>query len=79
MRQYTEHSEELETEVGHLEVIHMTEDRITRTEVWLNHSPIHVPDSWLKLEIGAMAPKVEGLVKAAAKSGVRIGGEREKR
>jgi len=74
MEKYSEYTRTIETEVGTLEIIYMTEDGVNSVQVWLNHGRLAVPESWTKQTSQTIVKKVVQLVKSASKLGVQIGG-----
>ena len=74
---YSEYTNTLQTELGQLDIIYITEDGESSVQVWLNKSRIHVPPAWLKQTSQTIARKVCQMHRTGAKLGVRIGGDPE--
>ena len=73
---YKEYTNTIETEVGTLDIIYIsnTGNGVDEIQLWLNKSRIHMSEHVLKQTSQTIVKKVCKLVKSAQRLGVTIGG-----
>lgn len=75
---YLEHTNSIQTEVGQLDIIYITEDDKSSVQLWLNKRRIHMPAHVLKQTSETIVRKVVQAYRTAERLGVRLGGDQQK-